>query len=117
MIPSETSREMMRAVARSHSADNAMKSPKEDIRSAPVICDKGKKYKERVNERKRTTSTRVGTSKWRECLLEIVDTVHFLFSFVKVETNGNPCGRYMFERRSSGEVEGIVELPDECVRV
>ena len=36
IIPSETSREMIRAVARSHGAESAMKSPKEDILSAPV---------------------------------------------------------------------------------
>jgi hypothetical protein len=35
-MPSETSREMMRAVARSQGSDSATKSPKEDIRSAPI---------------------------------------------------------------------------------
>ena len=35
MIPSETSREMIRAVARSQGAESAIKSPKDDIRSAP----------------------------------------------------------------------------------
>lgn len=35
MIPSETSREMIRAVAKSQGSDSAMKSPKEDILSAP----------------------------------------------------------------------------------
>ncbi len=35
MIPSDTSREIMRAVARSQGAERAMKSPKEDMRSAP----------------------------------------------------------------------------------
>lgn len=35
IIPSETSREMILAVAKSQGADSPMKSPKEDMRSAP----------------------------------------------------------------------------------
>jgi hypothetical protein len=45
IIPSDTSREMMRAVARSHGAERAIKSPKEDIRSAPDQLGLSELYK------------------------------------------------------------------------
>ena len=46
MIPSDTSREMVRAVARSHGAARAIKSPKEDMRSTPDRLCFSKLYKE-----------------------------------------------------------------------
>ena len=62
MIPSDTSREIMRAVCSSHSSLRAIKSPKEDIRSAP----RARAYAVAMGDRVPRSSTMHTCSKFRK---------------------------------------------------
>src|SRR6266436_2813626 len=98
-MPSDTSREIIFAVARSHGAERPIKSPKDDIRSAPIRTINTFLLALIRNSRRRTTSTSICTGKRSQRFFQVVYAIDFLFGLVQFETDGYTCWGNMFEGR------------------
>lgn len=118
MIPSDTSREMIRAVAKSQGADNAMKSPNDDIRSAPDherACVRDIGYSSLVYLR--TASSRISRGQRSEGFFQIIHTVNFLLRFIELKTDSRASRRDMFKRCSRRDMQRFLKLFDQRIRV
>ncbi len=116
-MPSDTSREIIRAVARSQGAERATKSPKDDIRSAPEEIKLLNLSQEEQFFDARTSSTSVSSGKWSERLLQVVNPIDLFLDFVQLDADSGTSRRDMFEGSSSREIESFLEFLDQGIRI
>lgn len=116
ITPSETSLEMIFAVARSHGADRAMKSPNEDIRSAPTSRQSDLRQCHFQFERL-TSCPGVCTSKCCKRLFQVFDPIDLFLGLVQLDTHCSTGRRNVLERSSRREVQCLLKLLYQRIRV
>ena len=90
-----------------------MKSPKEDIRSAPV---KQAQWGRRAQcDKVHTSGTSVRGRERGEGLFQVIHAVDFLLDVVELDSDSRACGGDVLERGCGGEVKGLRELLDKGV--
>jgi len=64
-----------------------------------------------------TASSRVRGSEECEWLLQVIDTINLLFSFIELDADSRSCRRDVLERSSGWETKRFLEFFDQCVRI
>ena len=95
----------MRAVAKSQGAESAIKSPYEDIRSAPAL-----NYTHGHQRQKRTptTSTGVRGSEGGQWFLQIIHPIDLLFGITQLQAYSRARGRDMLEGRRRRKPQSLL---------